>query len=376
MNKFIFILFIPLFLFSQVIDETFSNFIPDSTDASLKGLYILEPTSYTVTNDLGTSGNDLTAVGSVGDSTEAENIIISGGSSVFFDHSDDEYSNNSADFNPTAANFSFFVVARRDTLRNRYAGWISKRAGYGTAQSGWLIMNSHATGSEIRLELSDGAAEYNVYSNDLNNINYHVIVCRIDQASGANTQIWVDGANFSRTRIGDITTLGNITSTTDFKVGKGQALFGGYISLAGYYAGYFTDQQMKQIGYLATGWYSKSGGVTRDSWGWHQGIVNDTVYVPIPDTVQTSGFTWQLQFDAWSSSGTPTLNYFTSTLGGIQTVTTDSTQYTIMFGSGNFLADSLYFHTTSTVYIDNIVLSEIKESTTKGYNKFKGYGGY
>jgi len=102
-------------------------------------------------------------------------------------------------------------------------------------------------------------------------------------------------------------------------------------------------------------WYSKNGGVTRSSFGFHQGIVNDTVYRPMPQTNATGSV------DAWSASGTPTLYIENKAGDGISfSVTTTPTTYNIS-GIDFFQDDSIYIFTTGTIYIDNLYLTIPKQ---------------
>jgi len=128
-------------------------------------------------------------------------------------------------------------------------------------------------------------------------------------------------------------------------------------------------KQIKEFGYLAVNWNSKNGGVTRQLAGFHQGIVNDTVYTAIGTTGTASGYV-----DVWGDSGGENL-YIFNKAGDIQSITNLSTLsqrfniYSITFTA----SDSIYFYSPGTIYIDNVYL-EARESSPNVYsNNFTGF---
>jgi len=124
-------------------------------------------------------------------------------------------------------------------------------------------------------------------------------------------------------------------------------------------------------------WYSKNGGVFRDieNHSWAQGIINDTIYYPMPASTANG------RFDAWGNSGGETLYVFNKA-GDFQSfiLTTDSTRYTI--ASITFAAnDSIYLRTTGTILIDNIYLTTdngltLRDSSITGLKIAAGTLGY
>jgi len=131
-----------------------------------------------------------------------------------------------------------------------------------------------------------------------------------------------------------------------------------------------TQKQVKESIYLATNWYSKNGGVYRNNWGWYQGIIGDTIYTAIPNSIVPANRQAVLSFDAWGQNGGEVIKPYTLNWDGGQsiTVTNQKKKYTIYMGAMDFSSDSLYFAVPTaadTVYIDNVKLEykHIKKQT-------------
>jgi hypothetical protein len=116
--------------------------------------------------------------------------------------------------------------------------------------------------------------------------------------------------------------------------------------------------------FLATGWYSKAGKVTRESnTTFHQGFYDsDTVYYPVTNL----GGNYTLFVDA---KGTKNGDVLTAWLGNgtvaTQTLTASSETYSLSLTDNTSATDSLWFSASAsdTVYIDNVLLM------SSGYEK-------
>lgn len=373
MKNLLILLLFPIFVSGQtLINETFNSFICVDT-THVKGHWIFDDTYHSdIRKDTSGKSNDLT-VGANFDyinQMTGNNPAFEDGNAVELDGINDYFyipAAQAGDFNPGTGDFTIEMLVYR-TKETNFLRFFFK--GDGTSDISTKGYSVFLFGNGVMgLQFKDGVENKN-YSNigtiPANTWTYIAFVFERD----SDLSVYLNNNDAVTYSIAVV--QGDISPNNDFIIGTNASKtqsFGGYIAGIRYSDIVRTAKEIKESYALAKNWYSKAGGVSRSNLEFHQGIVNDTVYTVIPDKSKQK---WQLQFDAWSASGTPDLNYFTSALGGTQTVTTGSTRYTINLGAGNFINDSLYFHTTSTIYIDNVIIKKYK----RGYSKFKGYGGY
>lgn len=104
---------------------------------------------------------------------------------------------------------------------------------------------------------------------------WHVLIMQWD---GAKYQVWLDGAEQTTSTTG---TPAVLAMDTDFRIGiraDNTLPYLGNISQVTLYDAQLTDQDVNEETFAPKNWKSLNGGFTRDSFGFHLGAVNDTVY--------------------------------------------------------------------------------------------------
>jgi len=368
--KFLLILFLPLFLSAQHLSETFSSFLPDTANTDLLGSYIKLTSGGAFETDH-TGAFDFTAINSAGDSVVQDNVLKSTAYSVFLDSTNSQIYYLDSDAFDSDSNFTTVVVfevldnggGTQSIYRNN-----GTRFGFYSGTANNLITSVY----------HDGTSKSATDAFDLRDTGVHVAVYRHSNSTG------VDGY-FDRTLI-----LDEASWTLPIVEFDGLTMLGGY-SLNGdntpqfltdvYVHGFFhydsilTDQEILEKGYLAEGWYSKNGGVTRASFAYNQGIVNDTVYVNLADSTLPGGKQWSLTFDygtdgaaftsssayAWTENFSGDSLFFETTTSSLIVYTNAQTVATIPLGG-------------TTGYIDNVILTTGNQGGVGVWGQHKQHG--
>lgn len=256
---------------------------------------------------------------------------------------------------------------------------ISDKQNGSSGAAGWMA--EQRSGGVLRWYISDGT---NNYSKDIGGFtagNTHAGVV-VDHAGGKiryyRNGIKIDSVN--------ITTLNTISNAYSFIVGRQADPVGYYDST--FYAvslhkSVLTDRQILEDVYLADGWVSKNGNVTRENFAFAQTFW-DTIGIPLSDATLGNNQVWQLAYKGKSSDATKTINAWIGSAAeaksSVYTITagTSFATNTVNWGDAFALSsDTLWFasaSTADTVSVDDVVLSKAQNSTANG--RFNGWLGY
>jgi hypothetical protein len=379
--KYIILLLLSTFCFGQtLLNETFSNFLPDTTGTICKGLYPFGATGVAVEADLSSYANTLTGnnfSANYADELTSGNPIISGqnvikfnGSSEFFNianaAADDFDMSDGEDFsyvyvlNMGATAYSGVVAA----MFNRY---YFRASNVGLNGAGCLFLSYDGTDTYYR----------NKESAVFTASNWDVVIVNWDDSDSVG--IHINGTELSGTvTTGTFANQGNMGGG-DFYIGRflsGQ-YFGEKIALVGFFNSVLTSVQIKEFGYLANGWKSLSGNVTRNNWAFTQGVITDTVYY---NTALAAG-NWKMQVDIDGNSGGETYRILTSadalTWTDLGSGTAPASSTTKVFsGKGLGYIGLAVSSAADTVFFDNLTVNlavSNKFKTHSRYNEFKGF---
>lgn len=383
---------------AQIFTETFSNFPGDTTGATgywrFVDSYHDEASGDSIYEDLTLNGNDLKTFNgyanyaAVAAACTQPSVTYSGGNALVFNGSSHsiELPDNTK-LNPGTADFVWQAWVYRADYTSGVSGIFGK---YQDANNrlGWWIDASGFTTTYARDVGVYGWFFANT-ANPFTDGKWHRLIVWGDRSD--TLKCYVDGVQvtFAQTSINAAT---NITNTANVTVGAFLTSFfnGAIDELIFTYGSLFSDQQIKESGFLAKDWKSGGGNVIRQRgsgalYKFHQGIKGSGITVK----AKGSGFSY-----------TPTL-------------TTDSTRYTFQLGATyDFSSDSIMLKTDTdsvwhelpdtvlastdglqvvfdawetggVVYVDNITLSgytlPVSTATTgkfkgsSGWNKFKGW---
>ena len=261
-----------------------------ATDANTEGLWIFddvyhdEVTSDTLQGDQSANNNDLTAQNfstDFADELTGTNFLYSGGNALTFNGTSehlDRSAASSTDFDPGTSDFTIDFFAEQTISQEGYL--FAKYDG----TSGWLVKGkspSHAT--TIKFE-ARGSGAFQSYS-----LGYTIddtsFVTWVVKRSTNELLNYKNGVDLGTTNISSL--VGSLSNSADLEVGTWSTFeFGGILGFIRYSSVARTFKEHKEAYALVKGWASNSGGVTRDNFAFHQGIVADTVY---KDSLLTSG---------------------------------------------------------------------------------------
>lgn len=226
---------------------------------------------------------------------------------------------------------------------------------------------SGSVANEIVTLTTDGGASRSYWASATDSISaldWNVLVLQWD---GAKYQIWLNGVEKTTSTTG---TPAVLALDTHFRIGikadNTRPLLANVASVK-LYDQQLTDADVGNESFVADGWVSLSGGVTRadsaDTWMFHQGIIADTVYYA---TTLTAG-NWSITVNVDGDVGGESLRVLTSanastwsTLGTISATTT-ATDYTVTGSGLGYVGFGL---ASGTVYLDNLTVSIIPSTAT------------
>lgn len=365
MNKLFVILILPFVLNAQI-TENFNSFPGHATNNTVL-LGRFDPTNFPGdSTDHSPASNTLTRNGNVGDSLLVSSMIYDGGVSEYFDGTGDYWSIADASATDLELGAAWTVQGwvKRDNVSPTHVYVAQKLQGSGS-YPGWIFRYDN-TLNKLRVWLSSGAgggsyAETQAISNygkDMSDGSFHHLYASFNSGS---IIFYYDGD--SLTTVTGKQTPGATTAAFRIAADEASGQYKQYHTFVKIDTVMLSKKLRKEDLYLAEGWFSKNGGVTRSSFGFNQGIVADTVYYPV------SASTLSGTVKAWSATGTPNLLVFNKA-GDTQTIAVTTTPTTYDISSITFAsADSVYFATTSTVYIDDVVLSNEDDGQDKGFKE-------
>jgi len=380
MKKLLALLF-SLVVFGQtqtLFTETFNSFTPDTAGA----MYVLILDSvYHAVNATGLAENqdlkgdyNFTATGfSAGFDTETTDgsILYSGGKFLTFNS--DNLDNTSSDLDPGTGDWTIQIWVKTSANTGNLMLFNDRTSG----AAGYQV---DFNGNVIRAYFLDGGA-LNTARTFSTNTNYYITAV-YNRDGNLSLQL-----NMGTAGTVDISgrAAQNVTGTVVQRIGgaswTGSLYIDWGIMAVKYSKSEVSDKQLKEDAYLADGWASNSGGVTRNSFAFTQGIITDTLYY---NTVLTAG-TWDVSVDVDGNSGGETYQILTSadksTWTALKSATApaSSTTVTVSGATGLGYIGLAVSSAADTVFFDNLTVSEtvaiatgkFKGNTT--YNKFKGW---
>jgi hypothetical protein len=258
---------------------------------------------------------------------------------------------------PDGEDYTLVVVARY----SNFSGILLAR---NAGNAYWFrASNSSNNGIGYYVRGHDGTLFYDQYMNSspegFKSGDWNIWVVSADRDGDFN--VYCNGVKQSSLTIGMWNSVGDISPSTsiDFTVGAlnagGTQGFVGDLAYAAFHKSFaFSEKRAKEFGFLADGWKSRNGNVTRadssDTWKFHQGFYQDTISTVINLTGDIN-----IKFQAYSPGG-GSVNAWTSGNSLVsKTLTGTNSNFSINMGAG----DSLFFARSAndTVYVDNIVIS-------------------
>lgn len=351
MNPILLLLFLITSINAQtLLTERFKNFFPDTTSSFVKTVYLFDG----VRNGEDSKGSvDLNYSGAR--TLSSGNPIASGDSSEYFDNSDHYGLTNSA--HEVGTKFALFAWIKPVSGVDMYLA--IKLVSPSFDGYAWQYANSN---NQLRLWTGLASGWRPSTATDLEDGQYHAVAISFDEGT---VSFYIDGIakGTSSGMVSPPVSAGKELTINEQLGGFGdgtQAFLSIWDTTA-------TFKQVKEEFFLADGWASRNGNVTRadssDTWKFHQGFYNDTISVYIGASSDVS-----IAFDAYSPGG-GSVNVWTSGQDAdTKTLTSVSSGYTSSIGPG----DSLFFAraTSDTVYIDNVIVS-LAGQGTDSQGKFK-----
>jgi len=358
-------LILTLHVFSQssILNETFSDFTFDSTDADLVWHYRFIGDAEAV-NDLSGNGLTLTKVNSIGDSITAnKSIILAGGAVVYGNGTSQYYSINNANA-IKANNFSTVVKYNLEAAAADEYLYAYRFGRHRVLSTATLTSYVYYNGTGF---VGGNTADVKVDS------TWHIAVFTKTSTGGTGGKLYLDNV-LKVNRAEDTTAIvpfdnvltfyGNLNSGT-----SASNWSKGWINEAFMLNRILSTKEIAEITYLAAEWNSKNGGLFRSNWAFNQGFATDTISHVITVAGAAVGY-----IDAWGAAGGETLSVYNAA-GDAQTfvLTTDSTRYTI--SSITFAEnDSLFVGSAGTVTVDNVYLETAPDVSPNIYsNNFTGF---
>lgn len=376
---------------AQLYTETFSNFVPVKNDSTV-GFWIFdsvyEDISGTALNeDYSDSTNDLTINGwadiaAMRSQCTRSSPMYSGGKTLVFDGTaanDLSIAAASAtDFAFGSRDWTLEVVVSPDDAPSGGGGIVSKAISFGSGTDGaWLLVVNDAASDRIDAKIGTGVStNISVIGEQWGSVWQYIAYWRDgDTLRTIVSEVWSIGQRGGiNADPGDIN--GDNTTPRNLVIGNIQAAlspFEGSIAWAMISYGVRTDRQRREAVYLANGWSSVSGNVTREHdgtiWDFHQGFYNsEIVYeaMGLTKSISTLGdSTWVVHVDA---KGTKAGDVMSVWLGSPTnkivpqidvTLSATSTTKVLTFRDVALTAtDAIVFQASESdsIYIDNINL--------------------
>ena len=376
----IFILIFSFGSFTQtLLNETFSNFTPDTT--GIYGYFNMDSTSNdSIPKNLALSGDgdnasiigwaDLNALmDSVKTTVGNPNKI--GGTALHYNSSGKflRANNTAGHFEPRTGDATIAVMWYYIGGGATY-GILGKGGTNPLIDKGYQFLRS---GSNVHYLVSDGSVSYFLDATEPNNTGWNINLLSWDRDDGIRA--------YTNGILSDSVISSNTVDITNpnwfFYMGKDGANSNNTNDWAAIYlfAEFaFSKKQAKEWGFLANNWVSVNGGVTRlfnaDNYLFHQGVSGDTIYF---DSLLTVG-EWSVDIDVDGQNGGEAYQILSSgdkvnwTNIGSGSAPANSTTKTF---NGNGLG---YFgisvSPSDTVYFDDIQLILAKTDNDPGFDGF------
>ena len=355
----------------SLLNENFSRF-QLKNDSNVQ---LLLRASNTANEDLGKNGIDFTA-GNF--STLFADELVSGSPSIALGsvlqfHKDSltyfQTATNLDSIVPLTSNFTLDIVAKFEAATGPYGYLFSLGNTY--ANTGYEVFVYVGAGANdatfrVRNETTSASAISTTY----NDGSWHIFTA---MREGDSLKVYVDGVlSGSATGVNGW----NISRETGLRIGS---------RVDGFYYATFKMSEMryssiardkrerKESFYLADNWVSLNGGVTRAGLGFHQGIVNDTIYY---NTSLTAG-NWNVSISDSAASG---VSYEVLTSADAATWATLASGTTgTSWGSKSYSGTGTGYLAiavaSGTAFFDDLVV-RLAGGEKEKYNGYKGWLGY
>lgn len=352
-----------------VFSDSFSDFVPDTTLAKFKALYIYDPANYTVTTNYAGTGLDLTANGSVGDST-ISGVLVSGGQAIYFDGTDDYYlGGTDTDFDIGTGNMTFHAIVRLDNMGgSNLRLWYKRNVnpGYDIAfnNTNAVIFMRDLTINQVNVSKAHGISDS----------DFHIISIVVDRTLDI-VYLMVDGVLAGTTT--SISALTSITGASAFAFGATSApgaFFKGHIQATFLTNTADSTAEIRQLFYKPRNWVSVNSNVSRDLSipEYYLTAWSDTLIVPLSDATLGNNQEWVLtssnidDVTAWIGSRSSAKSVKKSITGGVSFASN-----TTYFGDGfSLVGDSLVVvFPADTASIDNIVFKKAQHHLKSPANR-------
>jgi len=370
--KYLIFLLLTSIAFSQVLlNETFSNFLPDTTGKKIIAQYQFNATAGT---DISQFSHTLTPSGF--STNYADELVpgnpIDGGNALDFNGSNEYlYTTTASDFYMIdGEDYTWSFICKMPNL------WTGTVIGIGSGNDMYIrAANAALNGVGIYTRFNDGTDIYDWTRGASTPWIVGWNKCSIVWDDSDSLAIYINGVAVPvLTANGTFSNINNVASAGNFYIGRIPAgqYFGEILAYVEVANTALTPKQVKELAWLAPGWVSLSGGVCRDTtggiWAFNQGIMTDTISHSIAAGAAVG------HIDAWGATGGETLTVFNK--AGVSQnfiLTTDSTRYTI--SSITFAEnDSLFIGSAGTVTVDNVYLETAPDVSPNIYsNNFTGF---
>jgi len=380
--KFIWILFIAAICQAQILTENFNNFKIDTNHVAVKSnivaLYRFNNSSDV--NDL-VNSHTLTANNSVGDSL-VPTSYSSGDSSVYFKGTSSQFYSiayaSAADFRFTEANEITLLWRGYVDDDNSYKSIVSfcGQAGVDGISYYWRYNSS------MRTHVDADNATLTPTSSNRTLEGTYAITIGSGGAAWTNATVWENGTAGSVVDVSGYSVV--YTNNRNFGIGADKAGLQYWLNGTIYDLIIINDEltakELKDISYLAYGWKSIGGDVTRLNLGYFQGVQSDTIYKAIPDSTMPDGMQPQLSFNYSTdgSSWTTSTTAFTRNFSGDSLLFgNDGTNLKAYYGSTGSMTEIVSVSSGATIYVDAISLtSETSDADDKGFKEFPKFSGF
>ncbi len=372
MRTFLCVLLFTAFSFAQTIyTDGFNSFLPDTTDARLLSLHILDNINYNRLNDYSPNSNTLAKFGAT-DSIQFTSPLSSSGYSQYFPGSSATYFQNGNVLGTT--NFTVFVWFRSTGGTGSNMRIVSEDAG-SSRDFGMLYINS--TGKLqgfVFISNSVKIANTNTANTFLDG-RWHPFAM---VHNGSDLKLYLNGV-----LDGSVSAIGTVDNDgAPINIGSFQGTlenWKGNIALVAIYNTALTKEELRELYAKPENWITKNSNVCRTSNDFYFTFF-DTVGVPLSNFTLPSGKQYRLTVQAKSSDANKNLKCWIGNKSGVREITATSnwSTYTINLGDNFNLGntDTLWFATNSladTVSIDNVKLEAVKAGSNKGFGGWLGW---
>lgn len=292
--KYLLLIFLTVFAYSQSIEaqiftETFNNFFPDSTPSY--AFWPMDNTTYPPNSINDRSGNSKNlSVSTATAGQKQASILVADGYSEDFNASGTLARSDDAYWNALSTSGFSFVCAIRYASLTGSLFTFTRDDGSSNRQFGFLT-----NGTQARFYCFQTAGEFRRPSSGLSLDTWYLFVGIFDTTGTGSINLYRNGVASAEGVSGTINdTLRTITGIVFSVSGihSGTLDMDADVSLLALYNRALAAKEAKEFGYLANGWNSAGGNVTRSNFAFHQGVSGSGLTVKTKATGAGDGFTY------------------------------------------------------------------------------------